>query len=195
MSVKQYLERFISRGPTEFSSSCAKRLQRTLTNGQRKEVPCWIELHVCFFSSHGSTNVLIQSLIIRNKSVIQTCCGAFQALEMKKPMKVEVTLTDGRVLTLSVDSSSTSAELCTSIAQQITLKDTFGFSIYISYSDKVLTLYGFSRSRLHFLVIICDPLYVLRSQMLLYSYSGDINMARSSSSDPDVCSFRSRAGL
>ncbi|KAF5880167.1 unconventional myosin-VIIa-like, partial [Clarias magur] len=99
----RYVEHFIHRGPAEFSSSCAERLQRTLTNGERKEVPCWIELN---------------------------------AMEMKKPMKVDVTLTDGRVLTLPIDSASISSELCRAVAKKINLKDTFGFSIYISYRDK-----------------------------------------------------------
>ncbi|XP_060754217.1 unconventional myosin-VIIa [Neoarius graeffei] len=101
--LTKYLERFIHRGPAKISSSCAERLQRTLSNGNRKEVPCWIELN---------------------------------AVETNKPMKVEVRLTDGRVLTLPIDSSSTSSELCSTIAQKINLKDTFGFSIYISYRDK-----------------------------------------------------------
>ncbi|KAL7849295.1 hypothetical protein SRHO_G00209180 [Serrasalmus rhombeus] len=40
----KYLQSFIRRGPSEYSSSCAERLQRTLANGERKEAPCWIEL-------------------------------------------------------------------------------------------------------------------------------------------------------
>lgn len=84
--------------------------------------------------------------MIRNKNVTQPCCGAIQAVETNKPMKVEVRLTDGRVLTLPIDSSSTSSELCSTIAQKINLKDTFGFSIYISYRDKVRAEYGFSCS-------------------------------------------------
>ncbi|TSK49620.1 Unconventional myosin-VIIb [Bagarius yarrelli] len=101
--MEQYLEHFIHHGPAEFSRSCTERLRRTLTNGVRKEVPCWIELH---------------------------------SIEMKTPMNVTVTLMDGHVLTLPLDSSSTSAELCTAIAEEINLLDTFGFSIYISYCDK-----------------------------------------------------------
>ncbi|KAG7321570.1 hypothetical protein KOW79_014428 [Hemibagrus wyckioides] len=101
--LTRYLEHFIHRGPAEFSSSCAKRLRRILTNGERKEVPCWIELH---------------------------------ATETKKPISVDVTLTDGRVLTLPIDSSSTSSELCSAVAEKIALKDMFGFSLYISYCDK-----------------------------------------------------------
>ncbi|KAB5550675.1 hypothetical protein PHYPO_G00056580 [Pangasianodon hypophthalmus] len=120
--LTQYLEHFIHHGPAEFSSSCARRLQRTLTNGERKEVPCWIELH---------------------------------AMETKKPMNVEVSLMNSRVLTLPIDSSSTAPELCSAIAQKINLKDTFGFSLYMSYHDKNWSLGG---SRPHVLdaISLCE---------------------------------------
>ncbi|XP_066533908.1 unconventional myosin-VIIa [Hoplias malabaricus] len=42
--LTEYLQSFIRRGPNDFSSSCAKRLQRTLANGERNEPPCYIEL-------------------------------------------------------------------------------------------------------------------------------------------------------
>uniref|UniRef100_W5U6H9 Unconventional myosin-VIIa n=1 Tax=Ictalurus punctatus TaxID=7998 RepID=W5U6H9_ICTPU len=118
----RYLEYFIHRGPAEFSASCADRLQRTLTNGERKEVPCWTELH---------------------------------AMEMKKPIKVEVTLMDGRVLTLPVDSSSISSELCSAIAQKINLKDTFGFSLYMTYQDKNWSL-GSTRHHVLDAISLCE---------------------------------------
>lgn len=60
-----------------------------------------------------------------------------QTTETKKPITVDVTLMDGRVLTLPIDSSSTSSELCSAIAEKINLKDMYGFSLYISYLDKV----------------------------------------------------------
>ncbi|KAK3531122.1 hypothetical protein QTP70_012102 [Hemibagrus guttatus] len=75
--------------------------------------------------------------------LLSSCLGIFpptelltRATETKKPINVDVTLTDGRVLTLPIDSSSTSSELCSTIAEKINLKDTFGFSLYISYCDK-----------------------------------------------------------
>ncbi|XP_062873180.1 unconventional myosin-VIIa [Trichomycterus rosablanca] len=101
--LTKYLRKFVRGGLVEFSSSCAEHLRRTLLNGERKEVPCWVELN---------------------------------AVEDQKPLQVKVTLTDGRVLTLPVDSCSTSAEVCSSIAQLIGLKDMFGFSLYISCFDK-----------------------------------------------------------
>ncbi|CAM4593667.1 unnamed protein product [Leuciscus chuanchicus] len=42
--LTKYLESFIHHGPSEYSSSCAERLRRTLANGERSEPPCWIEL-------------------------------------------------------------------------------------------------------------------------------------------------------
>ncbi|KAI4877996.1 hypothetical protein NFI96_012181, partial [Prochilodus magdalenae] len=42
--LKKYLQSFIRRGPSEYSSACAERLRRTLANGERKETPCSIEL-------------------------------------------------------------------------------------------------------------------------------------------------------
>lgn len=91
---------------------------------------------------------------IRNKSVIHSCCGATQATEMTKPISVDVTLTDGRVLTLPIDSSSTSSELCSFIAEKIDLKDVFGFSLYISYCDKVQAEHGVRRSHFFFSLFV-----------------------------------------
>ncbi|KAK2831780.1 hypothetical protein Q7C36_016866 [Tachysurus vachellii] len=118
----RYLEHFIHRGPAEFSSSCAERLRRTLINGERKEVPCWMELHTT---------------------------------ETKKPITVDVTLMDGRVLTLPIDSSSTSSELCSAIAEKIGLKDMYGFSLYISYREKNWSL-GSSRYHVLDAVSLCE---------------------------------------
>ncbi|XP_072547051.1 unconventional myosin-VIIb [Salminus brasiliensis] len=42
--LTKYLQSFIRRGSSEYSSNCAERLQRTLENGERNEPPCWIEL-------------------------------------------------------------------------------------------------------------------------------------------------------
>ncbi|XP_036421253.1 unconventional myosin-VIIb [Colossoma macropomum] len=111
----KYLQSFIRRGPSEYSSSCAERLQRTLANGERKEAPCWIEL---------------------------------RAVQNKEPISVAVGLMDGRTLNLPVDSASTSAELCDTIARNINLRDTFGFSLYIAIYDKIWSL---GNSRKHVL--------------------------------------------
>ncbi|KAM9845449.1 unconventional myosin-VIIa-like [Aulostomus maculatus] len=42
--LMKYLENFVCRGPRGFGPYCSERLQRVLTNGERKELPCWIEL-------------------------------------------------------------------------------------------------------------------------------------------------------
>ncbi|XP_070700920.1 unconventional myosin-VIIb-like [Pempheris klunzingeri] len=40
----KYLERFVSRGPSGYGEYCSERLRRITANGERKELPCWIEL-------------------------------------------------------------------------------------------------------------------------------------------------------
>lgn len=48
-----------------------------------------------------------------------------------------MSLLDGRSLDLHLDSASTSAEVCRVLADQIDLRDTYGFSLYVSLFDKV----------------------------------------------------------
>ncbi|XP_019957019.2 unconventional myosin-VIIa-like [Paralichthys olivaceus] len=103
----KYLEKFVSRGPDGYKAYCTERLRRILANGERKELPCWIEL---------------------------------QAVKSKKPIDVSVTLIDGRTISLHLDSASTSAEICQAVALQTGLKDTYGFSLYISLYDKMWSL-------------------------------------------------------
>uniref|UniRef100_A0A665UHB9 Myosin VIIBb n=1 Tax=Echeneis naucrates TaxID=173247 RepID=A0A665UHB9_ECHNA len=86
---------------------CAERLHRTIANGERKELPCWIEL---------------------------------QAAKTRKPIDVSVTLMDGRAIGLHLESASTSAEVCQTVAERAALKDTYGFSLYISLFDKMWSL-------------------------------------------------------
>ncbi|XP_051985329.1 unconventional myosin-VIIb-like [Xyrauchen texanus] len=105
--LTMYLQSFIRHGPIEYSSYCAERLRRTLTNGERNEPPCWIEL---------------------------------QAVETKNPVAVAVGLMDGRSISLSVDSASTSAEVCNTIIQKINLQDTYGFSLYAAMNEKMWSL-------------------------------------------------------
>ncbi|XP_074544475.1 unconventional myosin-VIIa-like [Halichoeres trimaculatus] len=103
----KYLENFIRRGPSGYGAYCSERLQRIKANGERKELPCWMEV---------------------------------QAAETKELINVSVTLMDGRSITLSLDSASTSAEVCQAVAERINLRDTYGFSLYISMSDKMWSL-------------------------------------------------------
>uniref|UniRef100_A0A667Z7P2 Myosin VIIBb n=1 Tax=Myripristis murdjan TaxID=586833 RepID=A0A667Z7P2_9TELE len=105
--LMKYLEFFLRRGPSGYGAYCSERLRRTVANGDRTELPCWIEL---------------------------------QATKSKKPMDVCVALMDGRSISLPVDSASTSAEICQTVAKKINLKDTSGFSLYIGLYDKVWSL-------------------------------------------------------
>lgn len=50
---------------------------------------------------------------------------------------MSVALTDGRSISLQLDSASTSAEVCQAVADRVNLRDTFGFSLYITFQDKV----------------------------------------------------------
>lgn len=45
-SVPQYLERFVRTGPSGYGEYCAERLCRIKANGERKELPCCLELQV-----------------------------------------------------------------------------------------------------------------------------------------------------
>ncbi|KAM6918322.1 unconventional myosin-VIIb-like [Xenentodon cancila] len=103
----KYLENFLQQGQQGYREYCTERLQRIRDNGERKELPCWIEL---------------------------------QAANTKKPIDASVTLMDDRQIRLQIDSASTSGEVCQAVANQIGLKDTYGFSLYISLFDKMWSL-------------------------------------------------------
>uniref|UniRef100_A0A3B3RFJ9 Myosin VIIBb n=1 Tax=Paramormyrops kingsleyae TaxID=1676925 RepID=A0A3B3RFJ9_9TELE len=63
-------------------------------------------------------------------------CIELQAAETQKPMTVSVILMDGQNIKLTIDSATNSAEVCERIAQKVKLKDTFGFSLYVSLHEK-----------------------------------------------------------
>ncbi|CAH2104913.1 unnamed protein product [Euphydryas editha] len=63
-----------------------------------------------------------------------------QATKTKKPILLTVTLMNETIKTVQSDSATTSEEVCQQIADNIELTDTFGFSLYITLYDKVLSL-------------------------------------------------------
>ncbi|NIG58434.1 Myosin Viia Myth4-Ferm-Sh3 [Pontoporia blainvillei] len=63
-----------------------------------------------------------------------------QATKSKKPIMLPVTFMDGTTKTLLTDSATTAKELCNALADKTSLKDRFGFSLYIALFDKVSSL-------------------------------------------------------
>uniref|UniRef100_A0A3Q1HJF5 Myosin VIIBb n=1 Tax=Anabas testudineus TaxID=64144 RepID=A0A3Q1HJF5_ANATE len=68
------------------------------------------------------------------------CWIELQAAKSKEPIPASVTLMDGRTVQVELESASTSAEVCQAVAAKIGLKDTYGFSLYISFHDKTWSL-------------------------------------------------------
>ncbi|XP_012269099.2 myosin-VIIa-like isoform X2 [Athalia rosae] len=63
-----------------------------------------------------------------------------QATKLKKPILLTVTFMDGNTKVIEADSASTAEEVVNTVAKSITLKDTFGFSLFVTLYDKVLSL-------------------------------------------------------
>uniref|UniRef100_A0A7G3AQY5 Putative myosin class i heavy chain n=2 Tax=Lutzomyia longipalpis TaxID=7200 RepID=A0A7G3AQY5_LUTLO len=63
-----------------------------------------------------------------------------QATKNKSPMHLNVMLMDGTTRRVEVDSASTAQEVCHELFVNLGLKDTFGFSIFITLYGKVMSL-------------------------------------------------------
>ncbi|XP_067331026.1 unconventional myosin-VIIa-like isoform X1 [Channa argus] len=68
------------------------------------------------------------------------CLIELQAAKAQKPIDAYVTLMDGRKINVELESASTSAEVCQTVADKIGVKDMYGFSLYISFEDKLWSL-------------------------------------------------------
>jgi len=60
-----------------------------------------------------------------------------QGAKSLRPMQLDVEIPDGRRVSVSVDSASTSSEMCEMIAANINIKDSFGFSLHVTIDQKV----------------------------------------------------------
>ncbi|XP_045766562.1 myosin-VIIa-like [Maniola jurtina] len=63
-----------------------------------------------------------------------------QATKTRNPILLTVTLMDESMKTVQSDSATTAEEVCQQIGDNIGLADSFGFSLYITLYDKVLSL-------------------------------------------------------
>ncbi|KAG8522814.1 Unconventional myosin-VIIa, partial [Galemys pyrenaicus] len=140
----KYLRNFIHGGPPGYAPYCEERLRRTFVNGTRTQPPSWLELqvlHVCVCVCVSSTPETFSALgSLKVKGFPQAQFGHFQATKSKKPIMLPVTFMDGTTKTLLTDSATTAKELCNALADKISLKDRFGFSLYIALFDKVSSL-------------------------------------------------------
>ncbi|EMP42626.1 Myosin-VIIb [Chelonia mydas] len=80
-----------------------------------------------------------------------------QATKQKKPIVFNVTLMNGQSITVPADSASIAKEICQLVADKMTLKDTFGFSLYIAVCDKVWSL-GSGRDHVMDAISQCEQL-------------------------------------
>ncbi|KAM3932114.1 unconventional myosin-VIIb isoform 2-T2 [Leptodactylus fuscus] len=63
-----------------------------------------------------------------------------QALKGSAALEVPVKIMTGETVVIEADSATSAKEICRSIAQKLKMKDTFGFSVYISIYDQVWSL-------------------------------------------------------
>ncbi|KAF5288574.1 hypothetical protein FQA39_LY15353 [Lamprigera yunnana] len=63
-----------------------------------------------------------------------------QATKNKESINLKVTLMDKSTMTVEIDSASTSEEVCKKISLSLNLRDTFGFSLFVTLYEKVMSL-------------------------------------------------------
>ncbi|KAE8604428.1 hypothetical protein XENTR_v10014711 [Xenopus tropicalis] len=80
-----------------------------------------------------------------------------QAIKGVGSFSVPVTLMTGHSMNIQTDSATNAREMCKVIAQKLQLKDTFGFSVYISVYNKVWSL-GFGSEHLMDGISQCEQL-------------------------------------
>ncbi len=69
--VLQCLESFVQRGPDGYAKYCTERLSRIKSNGERKEVPCWLEIKVQTLKHHFSLVVMMTLYHLLNNTFHQ----------------------------------------------------------------------------------------------------------------------------
>jgi len=60
-----------------------------------------------------------------------------KAVKNLRTMQLDVTVPDGHIISVNVDSASTSSEICEMIASKLNVKDSFGFSLLITFDQEV----------------------------------------------------------
>ncbi|KAM6920340.1 unconventional myosin-VIIb-like isoform 1-T1 [Lycodopsis pacificus] len=166
----------LSRSDIRDEIYCQICKQLVSNNNRKSRTQGWILLSIClgifpptdFFEKYLETFVrkgpsgYRQYCIERLRRIIANggrkelpCWIEEQAAKSKEPIDVSVTVPDDRTVKLQVDSASTSAEVCQAVADKIDLRDTYGFSLYISLFDKMWSL-GSSGKHLFDAVSQCE---------------------------------------
>ncbi|XP_063298509.1 unconventional myosin-VIIb [Pelobates fuscus] len=92
----------------------------------------------------------------------------WQAMRGKASWSIPVSVMTGQSLNIQSDSATSAREVCKSIAQKLQLRDTFGFSVYISIYDKVWSL-GFGSEHLMDGISQCEQLAKNQGEKEMYA--------------------------
>ncbi|XP_013858260.1 unconventional myosin-VIIa [Austrofundulus limnaeus] len=82
----------------------------------------------------------LRRIIAKGERTELPCWIELQAANKKEPIDASVTLMNNNSVSVHLDSVSTSADICQAVADKIGLKDTYGFSLYINFHEKVWSL-------------------------------------------------------